>query len=360
MDAEPQSPAPPLPKLAISMGDPTGIGPEIIVAALKQPWLRSLCKPLVIGRPAILRRACEWLGTPTQIVEVEARDPIPEDLQTIACLTCGSVEAEDAPAGKIDRRGGQAAYDALVLGTRLALEGTVDGLVTAPLHKAALHAAGHRWPGHTELLAHLCKSSSFAMMLYLPPSDRWKNPVGLGLVHVTLHCSLRSVFDQLSPDSIFAKIELAHDAFLRLRKGVGLPETPRIAVAALNPHAGEHGLFGDEETRCIEPAVIRAQDSGWNVQGPIAADTLMPRAVSGEFDAVVAMYHDQGHIALKLLHFLDAVNVTLGLPIIRTSVAHGTAHDRAWTGEAKSDGMEQAIRTAAWLANASFRMPSRP
>ncbi len=245
----------------------------------------------------------------------------------------------------------------------------MEAIVTAPLHKAALHAAGHCWPGHTELLAHFCGIEKFAMMLYLPPvfrhqetdaptASRRGGPVGLGVVHVTLHMSMRDVFRYMTTDAILDKIALAHDTFARLRHAAGLSPSPAIAVAAFNPHAGEEGLFGDEEETIIRPAVELAQARGWNVHGPLPVDTLMPRAADGAYDVVVAMYHDQGHIALKLLDMYDAVNITLGLPILRTSVAHGTAHDQAWQGTAHHTGMIQAIRTAAWLAmNKSVTLP---
>jgi 4-hydroxythreonine-4-phosphate dehydrogenase len=250
----------------------------------------------------------------------------------------------------VDARSGEAAFRAVQLAARLALDGEIGGIVTAPLSKAALHAAGHPYPGHTELLAEICGVSDFAMMLYLPPGEAVRSPHGLGVAHVTLHQSLRSVFDNLTLDAIVAKCRLADRVMRRL--GV---DRPRLAVCALNPHAGEDGLFGDEERAIIAPAVEVARRDGLNVTGPIPTDTLMLRARDGEFDAVVAMYHDQGHIALKLLGMHAAVNITLGLPIVRTSVAHGTAFDRAWQGTARSDGMVAAILTAAKLSLATKR-----
>jgi len=268
----------------------------------------------------------------------------------LLCFVAGSEAADEATKPCIDARGGAAAHDALVVAANAAIAGDLDAIVTAPLHKVALHEAGHDWPGHTELLAHLCGVDQYAMMLYLPPgkSDRG-GPAGLGVVHVTLHMALREVFQHLRVDAIFEKIELAQIAFTKLRRSLGLPPCPALAVAALNPHAGEGGLFGDEESRLIVPAVDRAIERGWNVVGPLSVDTLMPAAVAGKYDAVIAMYHDQGHIALKLLDMFDAVNITLGIPIIRTSVAHGTAHDIAWQGRARASGMVQAILTAARL-----------
>ncbi len=231
-----------------------------------------------------------------------------------------------------------------MLAAELAVAGRVDGMVTAPIHKAAMWQAGHRYPGHTELLAQLCGVDDFAMMLYLGPQFV-RGPAGLGVVHVTLHMALRDVFAHLSPETVLAKIHLAHDVMGRL-KGAA----PAIGVCALNPHAGEQGLFGDEETTIILPAVEAARRQGLHVRGPDPADTLLARARDGEFDGVVAMYHDQGHIALKLLGMHQAVNITLGLPIVRTSVAHGTAFDVAWKGQAEFSGMVEALLVAAKLA----------
>jgi 4-hydroxythreonine-4-phosphate dehydrogenase len=362
---------PTLPTLAITLGDPTGIGPEIIVGALKEASLYRVCRPLVVGRPEVLRRAMEQLGSSMVIDSIEDPREGNPGIDRIACLPCGSLDAIEAPQGTIDARGGQAAYDALVFASRLALADQVAGIVTAPLHKVALHQAGHDWPGHTELLAEICGVQQYAMMLYLPPqedrsdlgmvgsSKRRGGKYGLGVIHVTLHMALREIFAAIDPEAVFEKISLAREVFSRLRRASGENQEPPIAVAALNPHGGELGRFGDEESTCIAPAVERARRSGWNVEGPLPVDTLMPRAVQGEFDAVVAMYHDQGHIALKLLDMFDAVNITLGLPILRTSVAHGTAHSIAGTATAKCSGMVQAILAAAQLAQGGWRDDAR-
>jgi 4-hydroxythreonine-4-phosphate dehydrogenase len=277
---------------------------------------------------------------------------------SVCCLDAASDESQQAPPGRIDARGGQAAYDSLVAATELCMNGLVDGLVTAPLQKKSLELAGHHWPGHTELLGHLCGVDSTAMMLYLPPGKpNHGGACGLGVVHVTLHMALREVFEHLTPANILRTIELTHAYFSRLTLAQGRVEAPRIAVTALNPHSGESGRFGTEEIDLIAPAVLEARKIGIDATGPWAVDTLMPRAAQGEFDAVVAMYHDQGHIALKLLDMFEAVNITLGLPIVRTSVAHGTAHDIAWKGFAKSGGMVQAILAAARLAGTSSKNP---
>jgi len=346
------------PNIAITIGDPTGVGPEIIVKSIASGRLNAHCKPLVLGRPALLKQAAQMSAVDLEIMAVDSVDewlakssaPNSQTVPSLWCLVTGDAEADRATKPIVDRRGGQLAYDCLVRATQLAMERQVDAIVTSPLHKVALHAAGHDWPGHTELLAHLCGVKEHAMMLYLPPGrPRHGGAAGFGVVHVTLHMALREVFEHLTVASIGEKIGLANDVFKRIRKSMGLRGAPRIAVAALNPHAGESGRFGSEEQTIIAPAVLKAREHQIDVVGPLPVDTLMPKAVDGGFDAVVAMYHDQGHIALKLLDMFDAVNVTLGLPIVRTSVAHGTAHDIAWQNRAESSGMIQAVMTAARL-----------
>ncbi len=341
------------PLLAITMGDPAGVGPETIARAWSDPAMNAVCRAVVIGNLAVMRRAALLVGGGVAVDVVNEQKLTCETAseRRIPCVECGSAEAEDVPPGVVDPRGGQAAYDALVRAVQLTQAGQVDAIVTAPLHKAALWNAGHHYPGHTELLAELCGVSDYAMMLYLPPGPVVRGPAGLGVVHVTLHTALRDVISQLSSEAILAKIHLANGVFGRLRRFHGLADgRPRIGVAALNPHAGEEGLFGDEERRIIAPAVERARSEGLDATGPLPTDTLMVAARDGRFDAVVAMYHDQGHIALKLLGMHSAVNVTLGLPIVRTSVAHGTAFDLAWQGRAESSGMIEAVRVAAGLA----------
>jgi 4-hydroxythreonine-4-phosphate dehydrogenase len=330
------------------MGDAAGIGPEVIVGAWARPEVHANVAPLVIGHPEILRRAAALLKQNVKVVEVTADDVSSgqwaSDIRTMTCLPTGDDAVLTVPAGEIDPHSGEAAYQCVCAATALALIGQVDGIVTAPLSKSALHAAAHFYPGHTELLAELCEVDDFAMMLYMPPGPAVRGAAGLGVAHVTLHQSLRTVFHDLNTSAIAVKCRLADQVMRRL--GVA---NPRIAVAALNPHAGEEGLFGDEEQEIIAPAVEMAKAAGCIVSGPFPTDTLMARARDGEFDAVVAMYHDQGHIALKLLNMHGAVNITLGLPIVRTSVAHGTAFDRAWQGTACADGMVAAMLTAAKL-----------
>lgn len=338
------------PRIAITLGDPAGIGPETIVGAWQQPVLHEFCAPLVLGQPEIVRRAVRLLKTDARVVEVSAPADALPSMQVIPCLATGSDDVLEAPIGQIDARCGQAAYDALVSATNLALAGEVDAIVTAPLHKAALWRAGHHYPGHTELLAELCGVDDFAMMLYLGPGEIVRGPAGLAIVHVTLHMSMAESLAALSTEGIVRKSRLVSRVMRELKGSL-----PRVGVCALNPHAGEEGLFGNEEQTLILPAVEQGRREGLDLTGPLPADTLMGRARDGDFDAVVAMYHDQGHIAIKLLAMHRAVNVTLGLPIVRTSVAHGTAFDLAWQGRAETAGMIEALRVAARLSMSSMR-----
>jgi 4-hydroxythreonine-4-phosphate dehydrogenase len=353
--------------VAVTMGDPAGVGPEIIVGAWSETIIHDWCQPVVVGHPEILRRAVRLWQTGIEVVEVESPEEAEPSPDVIPCLACGSPEALDVEPGALDARAGQAAYDAVMMATQLALAGRVDAITTAPLQKEALHRAGHDYPGHTELLAHVCGVDDYAMMLYLGPNEDVLSSAGLAVVHVTLHTALRNVFEELTEDAILSKARLA-DRFMRqlMRPTAGQTiqtprrrktdvarfgdARPRIGVCSLNPHGGEGGLFGDEETRIIRPAVERGLAEGMRLEGPLPTDTLMVRARDGRFDAVVAMYHDQGHIALKLLGMHRAVNVTLGLPIIRTSVAHGTAFDIAWKRQAETGSMIEALRVASRLA----------
>jgi 4-hydroxythreonine-4-phosphate dehydrogenase len=334
------------------MGDPAGVGPEVIVGAWSNAQVHEATRPLVLGHPEILRRAAKLLNRQLEVVEISGSTPLNDAVSNANVLSCVKACDDnilDVPVGALNAQAGEAAFQAVRLAADWAIEKKVAGIVTAPLSKAALHAAGHKYPGHTELLAEICGVKEFAMMLYLPPGDQVRAPAGLGVAHVTLHQSMRSVFDDMTSEAILSKCRLANTVMHRL--GV---EKPRLAVCALNPHAGEDGLFGDEEHTIIAPAVAEARRAGLDASGPFPTDTLMMRARDGEFDAVVAMYHDQGHIALKLLGMHAAVNITLGLPIVRTSVAHGTAFDRAWQGTARSEGMVAAILTAAKLVSAQL------
>jgi 4-hydroxythreonine-4-phosphate dehydrogenase len=249
------------------------------------------------------------------------------------------------PPGTIDPHAGRAAYAWVTAAARAALAGTIEAVVTAPLHKLALHRAGVAAPGHTEILAQECSAANVAMMLYVPPGGPIGGPHGLGVAHVTLHTSLASVPGLLTPPGVRSTVELLVDFLER----IGC-QAPRIGVCALNPHAGEQGRFGDEEQQLILPGIRAIRRPSAVVHGPIPADALLRQAIHGDYDGVAAMYHDQGHIAIKLAALHRAVNVTLGLPIVRTSPSHGTAFDIAWQGRADAAGMMGAVKTAVRLA----------
>lgn len=332
------------PRVALTLGDVAGIGPEVAVRAWADPALHDLCRPLIIGRGPILQRAARLIHSGLRVERIERPEDARPSTEILPCLELGTSAIDDVPPGRIDARAGRAAYDFLIRAIDLALTGRIDAITTLPINKEALRAAGIRQPGHTEILAEHCGAVNHAMMLYVA-HPLAKGPAGLGVVHATLHVPLRQVFALLDADLVRGKIHLADQAMRPLTGG----RRPRIGVAGLNPHAGEHGLFGDEEAEQIAPAVTRACRDGCDVEGPIAADTLFARALGGEFDAVVAMYHDQGHVALKTVAFRRAVNVTLGLPIIRTSVAHGTAFDIAWQAKTDPSSLIEAVRVAARL-----------
>jgi 4-hydroxythreonine-4-phosphate dehydrogenase len=335
-----------LPRIALTMGDVAGIGPEIIVRAWSDGALSTWCRPVVVGHPDVLRRAVDLVGLKCRVESLAAIEELALISDAIPCWNPENDASAHVPPGANDARAGRAAFDWLSAAARAALAGQVDGITTAPLSKAALSLAGLAYPGHTEILAEICGVRDFAMMLYLPgivvAPDKMHR---LGVVHATLHTSIKSVPMLLSAPGIIEKIRLLA-GFL---ESIGIPH-PRIATCALNPHAGEDGLFGDEERTTIAPAVQSAAADGICVTGPLSADSVFQRAIAGEFDGIVAMYHDQGHIALKLIAQRRAVNITLGLPIARTSPSHGTAFDIAWKGVARPDGMIEAIRVAATLS----------
>ncbi|OJW18753.1 MAG: 4-hydroxythreonine-4-phosphate dehydrogenase PdxA [Planctomycetales bacterium 71-10] len=348
------------PRVALTMGDVAGVGPELIATAWIRPELHALCAPMVVGSVAVLQRALDAVPADRRprlrpIATPEEADPSPS---LIPCLEPAvAVDVAQVPPGVVDARAGRAAYDYLGHAIDLALVERIDAVTTLPLNKEALHLGGVSHPGHTEILAERCGTPDHAMMLYLPAERASDGPdaaAGLGVVHVTLHMALRDVFAAITIDSVAAKIRLADRALRPLTAG----RRPRIAVASLNPHAGENGLFGDEEIVTIRPAVERTRAEGFHVSGPFPNDTLFKEALSGTFDAVVAMYHDQGHIALKTVGFRRGVNVTLGLPIVRTSVAHGTAFDIAWRGIADPSSLIEAVRVAARMVDWD-RRPAR-
>jgi 4-hydroxythreonine-4-phosphate dehydrogenase len=310
------------PVVAITMGDPAGVGPEVAVKGLTSgAAVLDRCEPLVVGDAARLREAAERCGA---------------SADGIACLDLGNVPA-GLPFGRLDPRGGQAAYEYVVRAVELAQSGEAAAICTLPLNKEALRAAGHPQPGHTELLAELTGTEEVSMML---------DTGDFTVAHVTTHVGLLDAVARIEPGLVYRTIARADEALRRAGN-----ERPRLAVCGINPHAGEHGLFGNgEEEEKIVPAVERARAERIDVEGPLPADTLFFRARRGDFDCVVAMYHDQGHGPVKVLGLERGVNITIGLPIVRTSVDHGTAFDIAGTGRADPGSFLAALESAVALA----------
>lgn len=325
------------PLLALTMGDPVGVGPEIIVMALSDPAIYQICRPLVLGDPAALNRAKDLLAPHLEIRLVTKPEEGRYEPGIIDLLPLSDLREADLAYGRPTAAGGAAMVSYIFKAIDLAMEKKVAGMVTGPISKTALKMAGYAYPGHTELLKDRTGAREVAMML---AGGNFR------VVLATIHVALKEVPRRLSQEGLVRLFALTCRA---LQEDLGIPQ-PRLAVAALNPHASEGGLFGSEEMEIIIPAVLQAHGQGLPVTGPFPSDTLFWRHAQGEFDAVCAMYHDQGLIPLKLLHFTDAVNVTLGLPIIRTSVDHGTAYDLAGTGQADPGSLKAAIRMAAEMA----------
>jgi 4-hydroxythreonine-4-phosphate dehydrogenase len=320
--------------LAVTMGDPAGIGAEVVLRAIRVPALARCITPILVGDPGVWHDTARRLQLPLRLPEGDAAPT--GGIRLVA--TSGLPERWRRPGpvrgSAAQAACGAAAYAAIVEAVRLVQSGTAAGLVTAPISKAHVAAAGHHMPGHTELLAKLCGDVPVRMMMAGPT---------LRVVLVTTHLALRDVPRRLTRELVLQTIAIAAEA---LRRRFGFAH-PRLAVAGLNPHAGEEGLFGDDEARVIAPAVRAARRRGIAAVGPLAADGLFPQLAAGAYDAAICMYHDQGLAPFKLLHFADGVNVTLGLPFVRTSPDHGTAFDIAGTGRADPRSMVAAIRLAA-------------
>jgi 4-hydroxythreonine-4-phosphate dehydrogenase len=324
------------PLVAVTLGDPAGVGPEIIVKTFADPQFSEENRAVVVGDETILKRAINLLDL-TLNLNVISR-PVEGNFGSgVIDLIPASELPEDLPFGELDERAGAAAFEYVKRATEFALEGEVEAVCTAPLNKEAMHLGGYKYPGHTEILAELTGTKDYAMMLVAED---------LRVIHVSTHVSLKEAIERVRPERELTVIRLARDALLRL--GVS---DPKIAVAGLNPHAGESGLFGDEDAERIRPAVERAREEGIDVSGPWAADTIFSRARKGEFNMVVVQYHDQGHVPIKLLGFESGVNVTVGLPFFRTSVDHGTAFDIAGTGKADHTSLKTALDLARVLAD---------
>jgi len=337
------------PIVAVTMGDPAGVGPEVILKALRDPGVRRVCHPLILGDWGVLQRAGR--GTqkaPAMICWEHGQPLLPLFRRGRGFVVCplSNLKARESRPGLPSRAGGHAAYRYICVAAKLALSNVADAIATAPISKSILMDAGYNYPGHTELLAELSRTPECRMML-----------IGkrLRVVPVTGHISFTQVARSLTRGGISVTLELVDR---NLRQFFGIPK-PRIAVAALNPHGGEEGIFGNEEINIIAPAVESAKRKGIHARGPFPADSLFHHAVKGEYDAVVCMYHDQALIPLKLHHFFGGVAFTLGPPFIRTSVDHGTAYDIAGKGKADESSMKEAILLAAALARSVKRRRQR-
>ena len=359
------------PKIGLTMGDAAGIGPEILVKALAHESVYSLCQPIVIGSSAILQDACFRFTTsnkpPLKLNIIKTPTQALARHGTIDVLDVSSISPQDISVGTIDARAGAAAVKAIEIGTHLTMHGELDAITTAPICKAAIHRAGVSYPGHTEMLAAFTNTAHAVMMLCTPEALDGNQPSAINcqqenlfaegfreprvipaVSFVTNHVALADVSKHLSVERIVEVIRITRQALIRC----GISE-PRLVVAGLNPHAGEEGVFGKEEEYLIRPAIAQAEAHFGTIDGPLPADALFVKAIRGEWHAVIVMYHDQGNIPIKLLGFGELVNVTLGLPIVRTSVDHGTAFDIAGKGIANEMSLVGALSCAVRLANAS-------
>lgn len=328
------------PLIAVTMGDPAGIGPEIVARTFAEEGFHDDNRALVVGDAKVLDRAARLLDLTLRLNVISGPEDARFEPGTADVLAATDLP-EDLPFGELDARAGDAAFRYVEAATNLASAGRVAAIATAPLNKEAMHLAGHKYPGHTEILADLTGTKDYAMMLV---TDELK------VIHVSTHVALREAIERATTERELAVIHLANDALKRL--GI---ENPKVAVAGLNPHAGENGLFGTEDAEKIAPAVAAAAEEGIDATGPWPPDTVMMRARRGEFDIVVVQYHDQGHIPIKLMGFDTGVNVTVGLPFFRTSVDHGTAFDIAGTGRADHASLRAALELARRLAAAEER-----
>lgn len=329
------------PLLGVTMGDPSGAGPEIVTKMWADPAMRALARMVLIGDADCMRQAFRITGVPGKVHAISLVKEARFADDALDVLDLDNVDISRLEFAKVQAMAGKAAYEAVAKSIELALAGEIDAIVTSALHKEALNLAGYRYAGHTEILAELTNTPSVTMMLV---SGSFR------VTHVSTHCSLREAIERAKKERILEVIRLTDDALRRL--GI---EQPRIAVAGLNPHCGEHGLFGDEDDRETMPAIAAALEQGLGVYPrPLPPDTVFYRMHQhDEFDAVVAMYHDQGHIPTKLLGLVEGVNVTLGLPIIRTSVDHGTVYGKAGKGTADPTSLKRAVEVAVALAKGS-------
>ena len=324
------------PAIAITMGDPCGIGPEVVVKALADPKVYASCRPLVVGNIYAMQRAVELTRLPLRINDLSDPSTAGMDPQVVDVIDINNLNPEDITVGQISPACGKAAMEWVTRAGELAAAGIVAGLATAPLNKEAASLAGYESIGHMELLQELTGAKTVATMLLAR---------NLRVVHLTTHRSLRLACDYVKKDRIVDFLQLTHDSFVSW----GFPH-PKIGAAALNPHGSDGGLLGHEEAEEIAPAVVAARERGIDVTGPVPADVIFHQAIQGQYDAVLAMFHDQGHIPVKVYGFEESITANLGLPFVRTSVDHGTAFDIAGKGVASSVSMLESIRLAVALA----------
>ncbi len=327
-----------LPLITITMGDPAGIGPEVILKTLLRDDVYQVCRPIVLGDINVLRMVSKRIE-PLSFHIIKTPSEVTGSQGLVDIISISNLNKNLFIPGQPTINGGKAMVDYIVKAVDLIKDGQVSAMVTCPISKELMHKAGYRFDGHTELLAKLTNTKDYSMMM---ASER------LRVSLVTIHCALKEVPQRLNKGLILKTIRLTYRA---LEEDFAI-KRPHVAIAGLNPHAGESGLFGQEDKEIIQPAVDEAKNDGLLVDGPFPADTIFYHAINGKFDAVVAMYHDQGLIPVKLLNFSDSVNITLGLPIVRTSVDHGTAYDIAGKGIANPSSLIAAIRMAVRIASA--------
>ena len=334
------------PVLLITMGDPAGIGPEVVVKALSHPETRVGCRPVVVGDAAPIRDALAFTASSLQLKTIASPEEASGDENAIELIDINKLGKEPFAPGKVSALCGEAAFSYVTYAIDLCMQGRAVGVATAPINKEALHLAGHMYSGHTEIFADYTHTRDYAMLLMSG---------ALRVIHCTTHVSMREACDLIKTERVLKTIRLAHEALTML----GMPKG-RIGVAGLNAHASENGLFGHEEADAIIPAIEKARTEGIDAEGPVPPDTVFVKAAGGVYDIVVAMYHDQGHIPLKLFGFrmdpktglfssMSGINTTIGLPIIRTSVDHGTAFDRAGKNTSNDMSMVEAITTAVQM-----------
>jgi 4-hydroxythreonine-4-phosphate dehydrogenase len=336
------------PIIGITMGDPAGIGAEIAVKALSKKEIYRKSKPIVIGSKSVIDDALKFIPSNLKLNVIKNTEEIKGEFGIIDLIDLDNIKLDEFNYGKVSAKAGQASLDYIYKGIDLAMEGLVDAVVTGPIHKEAIKAAGSPYVGHTEIFASRTKTKNYAMML----ADK-----NLRVIHVSTHVSLRQACDSVKKERVLTVIHLADKAL----KDLGI-KNPKIGVAGLNPHAGEGGLFGKEEIEEIIPAIVQAKKEGIDVEGPIPPDTIFSKVIGGQYNIAVVMYHDQGHIPMKVIGFkynkstnkwstMSGVNITVGLPIIRTSVDHGVAFGKAGEGRANEESMVEAIKMAIDFAS---------